>query len=761
MVQLNEVVPFEEGLTLDISQALSSSTSDTEIPSTFSSSVSFGLHRKGSRWKELVSSLLSIRSIYITMAVLLVSITASSLAALSVVSQKQLAETGLRDRAASNAFLTSAAVAVKMTIGFNLVKAHTFTSFGFDPLQLNGSYPVPLPLNYQFWINNAQSSVAQVGSNNYFACVFPDGKMILSSWATDGTISLAVSYPASNPNTVTMSYWKTGGLPLPKANLFFGSSSFVLNDTWVINQHFNSLIGKNPPCNTTFQYSDLVQTPARLKRVVNSFAVAYAVCDSNNKTIAGLISSITTNTISAILNTTDGSSMSLIINQDRMLVATSNGDSPFANATSTSPRVYAPNSTIHWIAQVSAAVPVSQNYSAFISIDGNNYLMLAMPAIGIPFTKWTLVKIYPMAPTEEIQRRYMITVIGITIAIVIASIIVVMLVAYWMTKPLKHLSQELRHVARMELDLRQLSTPRFYEAKLLQSSFMQLHTAIKSFRKFVPNQVILNILKYNREAVSHLSPAKVTIMFHDIQGFTSLAETMKPMQLAALTEEYLEAMTFIISQYGGTVDKYIGDCIMSIFNKPERLPDHPTVACRTAVACMRELQHLNKRWKSQYGVQISSRIGIHTGEALVGNMGSDVRMNYTVIGDNVNIAARLESINKVYGTDIIISEAVNKCIPEELMSRRLATVRVPGKTTQMDIYQLSFRDDGLREFYSLYEQSLHSLEMYDMKNAKKRILEALDLRPNDTASMRLLQRIVDSPEEQRNDWTFVETLTKG
>jgi len=102
---------------------------------------------------------------------------------------------------------------------------------------------------------------------------------------------------------------------------------------------------------------------------------------------------------------------------------------------------------------------------------------------------------------------------------------------------------------------------------------MQLHTALKSFRKFVPNQVILNILKYNREAVPHLSSAKVmmvydcassadvekvTIMFQDIQGFTSLAETMKPMQLAALTEEYLDAMTFIISQHGGTVDKYIG-----------------------------------------------------------------------------------------------------------------------------------------------------------------------------------------------------------
>jgi len=116
---------------------------------------------------------------------------------------------------------------------------------------------------------------------------------------------------------------------------------------------------------------------------------------------------------------------------------------------------------------------------------------------------------------------------------------------------------------------------------------------------------------------------------------------------------------------------------------------------------------------------------------------------------------------QVYGTDIIISEAVNKKLPEECMSRRLATVTVPGKTTQLNIYQLSYKDEALTDVYSLYEQALHNLEMYDLVNARQRIREALKIRPTDAPSLRLLKRIEESPEEQPAGWTSIETLVKG
>lgn len=170
-------------------------------------------------------------------------------------------------------------------------------------------------------------------------------------------------------------------------------------------------------------------------------------------------------------------------------------------------------------------------------------------------------------------------------------------------------------------------------------------------------------------------------MFQDIVDFTRMAEEVDPTTLAAITGEFMTAMTNIIHHYGGTVDKYIGDCIMSLWNTPERLHNRPDRAVRAALDCQAELQRLNPGWSRRYGYCLKQRIGIHTGRLLVGTMGSVHRMNWTAIGDTVNVAARLEGDNRVVlrSTTIMISEAMVSKLKrqaEDYIIRHISTVRV-------------------------------------------------------------------------------------
>jgi len=185
----------------------------------------------------------------------------------------------------------------------------------------------------------------------------------------------------------------------------------------------------------------------------------------------------------------------------------------------------------------------------------------------------------------------------------------------------------------------------------------------------------------------------LTVLFSDIRGFTTMSENMSPQALVNHLNEYLTAMTGIILEYEGTLDKYVGDEIMCFWGAPLPQEDHALLACQCALKQMEVLGQLNERWPPER--QINIGIGINSGIMTVGNMGSLQRMDYTLTGDNVNLGARLEGTNKSYFTNIIMSEYTYGLVKDKVMARELDNIRVKGKNQPVLIYELIDAIDGL------------------------------------------------------------------
>jgi adenylate cyclase len=216
-----------------------------------------------------------------------------------------------------------------------------------------------------------------------------------------------------------------------------------------------------------------------------------------------------------------------------------------------------------------------------------------------------------------------------------------------------------------------------------------------TFSKFVSQDVVEELLS-NPEAISlGGSKKEISVFFSDVRGFTTISEKLGPEDLVHLLNEYLSEMTELIIEYRGTIDKYMGDAIMAFWGAPARNDDHAYYACVAALAQYHALQNLQKRWSERHIPVLDIGIGINTGLAVVGNMGSSRRMDYTLMGDTVNLGSRLEGATKNYGIKIIISEFTYERVKDRVWARELDLVRVKGKLEPVRIYELmALRNDA-------------------------------------------------------------------
>jgi class 3 adenylate cyclase/CHASE2 domain-containing sensor protein len=209
-----------------------------------------------------------------------------------------------------------------------------------------------------------------------------------------------------------------------------------------------------------------------------------------------------------------------------------------------------------------------------------------------------------------------------------------------------------------------------------------------TFSKFVSKSVVDELLKHPDKLKLGGDKKILTVLFSDIRGFTSISEQLTPEELVEHLNIYLQEMTEQVFKYQGTLDKYVGDEIMAFWGAPIPFEDHALQACKSAIEQMKKLHELNARWEAEGKPSLNIGIGLNTGPMVVGNMGSSSRMDYTLMGDNVNLGARLEGTNKVYGTNIIISQNTYEHVKDQVVVRELDLIRVKGKEQPVVIYEL-------------------------------------------------------------------------
>ncbi|MDZ7360883.1 MAG: CHASE2 domain-containing protein [candidate division KSB1 bacterium] len=252
-----------------------------------------------------------------------------------------------------------------------------------------------------------------------------------------------------------------------------------------------------------------------------------------------------------------------------------------------------------------------------------------------------------------------------------------------------------------------------------------------------------------------------TAFFSDIRDFTTVSEKLSPEQLITQLNEYLSAMTDIVLEYGGYLDKYEGDAVVAVFGVPVDQPDHAERACLAALDMQKALIGLRKKWIAEKRPAFEARIGLNSGEMIAGNIGGKNRFDYTVIGDSVNLASRLEGANKMYGTKIMLGEETYKLAKAKIIARELDFLRVKGKSRPVRVYELlARRSDGFAEsLNTAFTHFARGLELYRLQEWQKAIAEfrrVLEFKPDDGPAREFLRRcdiFMQSPRPP--DWDGV------
>ncbi len=255
----------------------------------------------------------------------------------------------------------------------------------------------------------------------------------------------------------------------------------------------------------------------------------------------------------------------------------------------------------------------------------------------------------------------------------------------------------------------------------------------QAFSRYVSPSLVENIVSHPERLELGGEEVEVTVLFADIENFTAISEDMTPRELILILDEYFDTLTQIILDQQGTVDKYIGDALMCFWGAPLPMPDHAVRACRASLEIKVAIQDLQQSFRERGLPQLSVRLGINSGLVVAGNIGSRERFNYTVMGDTVNLAARLEKANKYYGSKILLSEATHNLVGNTFMARELDHILVKGRVRSVDVYELLdyLPAAGLPVWLQQFADGLAAYRRREWAQALDRFKEVLKLRPDD------------------------------
>lgn len=342
---------------------------------------------------------------------------------------------------------------------------------------------------------------------------------------------------------------------------------------------------------------------------------------------------------------------------------------------------------------------------------------------------------------KNTENLFLLIILIISISLFIGSYLVKRLII----TPVSEITANTKHIQAFDLDKVTTTSSKIEEINQLSDSVDGMKSGLNSFKKYLPVNIVKDLIANKVEAKVGGEEKIVTIFFSDIANFTNISEELGVKLLPHL-EEYFENMSDEIKVRKGTIDKYIGDAIMAFWNAPSSNPNHAGDACVSAIKCQHKLKRLRLQWGRSGKPMLNTRIGINTGSVIVGNIGSDYKMDYTVLGDSVNLASRLESINKVYKTDSIISESTYDLAKNDIISRNLDIVAVKGKTEGVTIHELidTYDSELNYNWIHIYEDGLSYMQAGQLEKAIsyfKKVHEAKGV--EDIPSVLMMERCVN------------------
>ncbi|CAH1670044.1 Adenylate cyclase [Hyphomicrobiales bacterium] len=398
--------------------------------------------------------------------------------------------------------------------------------------------------------------------------------------------------------------------------------------------------------------------------------------------------------------------------------------------------------------------PVPERIS--VDLKGERFAVGLSP---LHFQGWQFVVIVPerdfLGEIDAATRR---VGIGLAVAIALAGLIAAAVARLVLVRPIRAVAADLGHLERFEFDALVHRRSRLTEIDQLSAALARMAAGLANFGRFIPIDLVRELVAHGGRAEPGGKSAHLTILFADLAGFTHLAERLGPAVLP-IASRFLELASEVVEQRAGTVDKFIGDAVMAFWGAPRPTPHAALQACRAALAIVAETAAAGLM--DADGRPLKVRVGLHSDEAIVGNIGSRTRLNYTAIGDGVNLASRLEGANKVYGTAILISEETRREAGDAILVREVDRIVVYGRDLGVTVYELLGLSVTMTcpAWVESYERALAAYRQRRFRDALSLIDACLTQKPGDgpakVLAVRCREAIAAAPSP---DWQSTHAL---
>jgi len=369
-----------------------------------------------------------------------------------------------------------------------------------------------------------------------------------------------------------------------------------------------------------------------------------------------------------------------------------------------------------------------------------------------------------VAKIRQYQFYNLIIIVIVTLIVTIISVIISIILSKRITKPLVIITDDMLNIQKFKINSDLTLKSKIFEIRKIIIALGNMKKSLRSFKKYVPAEIVSELVVENKEAILGAEKKQISIFFSDIENFTKISEQIKPELLSKVLGFYLSSLTKVILKSNGIVDKFIGDSIMAIWGAPKEIKNHQLNACLAAIACIKINKKINIKLKELNIPEFNTRIGINSGEAIIGNMGYSERLSYTAIGDNVNLASRLESLNKYYKTNILISESVYEQVKDVIQTRFIDLVAVKGKNKEIKIYEvidkISNLSDTTIKYIELYEKGMKFYLSREWQKAidiftELPIIADLFSHPSEIISKRCREYLITPPPDDWHGITYM------